>query len=203
MLPCSGNRRLVTGAMDCSVQLHVLDAAPSSYARVKQEQRTVRWVPDERNEPIPSHTTSYSCHSKRVKVQLPRPIPLSHLFLHACNFPDPSVTRFNSTYMAGDPHQQLKMIQELCCVSGCGGGTTGPSHVLVCWGGWRCTAIRHSLQVPTPFSGFASSCSCHPCLSRRIASVQPSLTECSLSALGLRTGQACRTRRTALMCFCL
>ncbi|EIE23488.1 WD40 repeat-like protein, partial [Coccomyxa subellipsoidea C-169] len=67
ILPCSGNRRIVTGAMDCSVQLHVLDASPSTYARAKREQRTVRWVPDEGNEPVPLHTTKYLCHSKRVK----------------------------------------------------------------------------------------------------------------------------------------
>ncbi|CAL8472173.1 g11715 [Coccomyxa elongata] len=66
-LPCSGNRRLVTGAMDCSVQLHILDASPSTHARAKRERNTVRWVPDETNEPIPSHSTKYLCHSKRVK----------------------------------------------------------------------------------------------------------------------------------------
>ncbi len=69
-LPCSGNRRLVTGAMDCSVQLHILDAAPSTHARAKRERNTVRWVPDETNEPISSHSTKYLCHSKRVKVIL-------------------------------------------------------------------------------------------------------------------------------------
>lgn len=68
-LSCSGNRRIVTGAMDCSVQLHVLDASPYPYARAKREQRTVRWVPDESNESVPLHTTKYLCHSKRVKVR--------------------------------------------------------------------------------------------------------------------------------------
>ena len=70
-LPASDNRRLVTGAMDCCVQLHVLDAPPAAHkrARAKVRQRpTVRWVPDEGADAIASHTTKFLCHTKRVKV---------------------------------------------------------------------------------------------------------------------------------------
>lgn len=70
-LPCSGDRRLVTGAMDSSVQLHVLDASPSRHVRTRRERQTVRWVPDDQNEPVSSHSTKYLCHSKRVKVCKP------------------------------------------------------------------------------------------------------------------------------------
>ena len=69
ILPCTGNRRLVTGAMDCCVQLHTLDAAPAAHRRARERPRsTVRWHPDEANEAVAAHTTKFLCHSKRVKV---------------------------------------------------------------------------------------------------------------------------------------
>lgn len=70
-LPCTGDARLVSGAMDCSVQLHTLDALPSG-AKAAGDSRArlngIPWQPRERAPSVPTHTTKYLCHRKRVKV---------------------------------------------------------------------------------------------------------------------------------------
>lgn len=68
-LPCCGDTRIVTGAMDSHVQLHVLDAPPDkAHARARGEMNGSRLRQDGRPTTVSTHTTKYMCHSKRVKV---------------------------------------------------------------------------------------------------------------------------------------
>lgn len=68
-LPCSGDRRVVTGGMDTTVQLHELEAPLGpAVAKRQRQRRTVRWTPDDRPQHIDSSTTKFSCHSSRVKA---------------------------------------------------------------------------------------------------------------------------------------
>ena len=63
-------RRVVTGAMDAMVQLHELDAPQAAAsARRQRQRRTVRWTPEDRPQHIDSRTTTFSCHTRRVKVR--------------------------------------------------------------------------------------------------------------------------------------
>ena len=51
------------------MQLHELDAPLASVFTRRQRQRhTVRWTPDDRPQQIDSHTTRFTCHTKRVKA---------------------------------------------------------------------------------------------------------------------------------------
>ena len=53
------------------MQLHELDAPLASVFTRRQRQRhTVRWTPDDRPQQIDSHTTRFTCHTKRVKAGL-------------------------------------------------------------------------------------------------------------------------------------
>jgi hypothetical protein len=69
-LPCAGDARLVSGAMDCCVQLHTLDALPTVAAAGARAQRSgAAWQPRGPASPVTVHTTKYLCHRKRVKVK--------------------------------------------------------------------------------------------------------------------------------------
>ena len=55
--------------LSSAVQLHELDAPLASVFTRRQRQRhTVRWTPDDRPQQIDSHTTRFTCHTKRVKA---------------------------------------------------------------------------------------------------------------------------------------
>ncbi|KAK9823623.1 hypothetical protein WJX72_004300 [[Myrmecia] bisecta] len=67
-LPESGNRQLVTGAMDCSVQCHRLDACPDMVQRSRRQRSSMRRHRDASTVPVPVHSTVYNCHTSRVKA---------------------------------------------------------------------------------------------------------------------------------------
>ena len=70
LLPC--HLTLIEGpwhVLGSAVQLHELDAPLASVFTRRQRQRhTVRWTPDDRPQQIDSHTTRFTCHTKRVKA---------------------------------------------------------------------------------------------------------------------------------------
>ncbi|KAK9863498.1 hypothetical protein WJX84_002533 [Apatococcus fuscideae] len=66
-LPCSGSSKIVTGAMDYTVQLHQLDASPDTKQTPIRSTRPRRQAPDASSTPVAVHTTLYSCHKARVK----------------------------------------------------------------------------------------------------------------------------------------
>ncbi|KAK9827817.1 hypothetical protein WJX74_003555 [Apatococcus lobatus] len=65
-LPCSSSSKVVTGAMDYTVQLHTLDAPPHTKQTPIRSTRPRR-QPDASSTPVAVHTTLYGCHKGRVK----------------------------------------------------------------------------------------------------------------------------------------
>lgn len=66
-LPHSGSSKMVTGAMDKTVQLHTLDVtAPDAYKRAPPGTSTSR-TGEERDNSIPAQTAVFHCHRGRVK----------------------------------------------------------------------------------------------------------------------------------------
>lgn len=68
-LPCSGSSKVITGAMDYTVQLHTLDAPPHTKQTPIRSTR-LRRQPDASSTSVAVHTTLYGCHKGRVKVLL-------------------------------------------------------------------------------------------------------------------------------------
>lgn len=79
-LPASGDRRLVSGAMDHTVQLHTLErlptaagpgpgAAAAAAAALAGPPGVVRGGQQQRQRAVAAATTVFSCHRGRVKVR--------------------------------------------------------------------------------------------------------------------------------------
>ena len=134
-LPCCGNTRLVTGAMDCYVQLHVLDAPPGkAHALGRAERNGSRWRQDGRPGTVPTHTTKYMCHSKRVKVM--------------CRQRSAGLLQLQPLQPLQDqPGRPAASSPAACVGAGCGGCAAGSQRLLVSCGGRRCAAVRHPLQA--------------------------------------------------------
>ena len=62
----SGDSKLVTGAMDNSVQLHTLDSSPHVAGSALRPGTPE--TPNQTVQGVPVHTTVYPCHQGRVKV---------------------------------------------------------------------------------------------------------------------------------------
>ena len=86
LLPCQLTRiEWPWHVLSSAVQLHELDAPLASVFTRRQRQRhTVRWTPDDRPQQIDSHTTRFTCHTKRVKAGLPLS-PQQPLQGHQCS----------------------------------------------------------------------------------------------------------------------
>ena len=64
----SNDRKIVTGAMDYSVQLHELDCNPHTRQTSVRQSTGMRRHPDSGVQGVPVSTTVFSCHQGRVKV---------------------------------------------------------------------------------------------------------------------------------------
>jgi WD and tetratricopeptide repeat-containing protein 1 len=76
-LPHTGNTRLVTGAMDYTVQLHELEAAPLSHSPQYSSRvwpgrpaaaRRAAAAPVLQSQRVAARHSVYNCHTSRVKV---------------------------------------------------------------------------------------------------------------------------------------
>ena len=63
-----GDSKLVTGAMDHTVQLHEIDCCPTSVQSSVRQQKSMRRHMDTSVQGIPVHTQVFNCHHGRVKV---------------------------------------------------------------------------------------------------------------------------------------
>ena len=81
-LPCTGDSMLVSGAMDHTVQLHVLDASPHAVPPASRSSSSRAAMPDTTAgtaaagrqqraglQVVTPRTSTYHCHRSRVKVR--------------------------------------------------------------------------------------------------------------------------------------
>ena len=73
-----GDSKLVTGAMDHTVQLHEIDCCPADIHPAVRHRTSMRRHPDSTVQGIPVRTKIFHCHHGRVEV-------CHFMFGHACS----------------------------------------------------------------------------------------------------------------------